>query len=122
MAKELHPVISARIFGARRCFGPGVAELLRRVDTHRSLRAAAQSMEMAYSKAWTITKTAEAELGFKLLSSSTGGKNGGGAALTDDARRLLDAYDAYCAELRAFGERLFAEKFPFLAETEGRDA
>lgn len=111
MAEKLHPMISVRIFGARKCFGPGVAELLRRVDTHRSLRAAAQSMEMAYSKAWTITKNAETELGFKLLSSSTGGKNGGGAALTDEARQLLAAYEEYCAELRAYGETLFAEKF-----------
>ena len=38
----------------QRFFGPGVAELLERVREHRSLRAAAASMEMAYSKAWRI--------------------------------------------------------------------
>ena len=54
MADKLRAVISVRVFGERKCFGPGVAELLRRVDEHRSLRAAAQSMNMAYSKAWTI--------------------------------------------------------------------
>jgi len=116
MADQLHPVVSVRLFGTRKCFGPGVAELLRRVDERHSLRAAAQSMEMAYSKAWTITKNAEAELGFKLLASSAGGKNGGGAALTDDARRLLDAYGAYCAELRDYAERRFDEAFAFCAE------
>ena len=35
-----------------RIFGPGVAELMEQVQVHRSLRSAAQAMEMAYSKAW----------------------------------------------------------------------
>lgn len=120
MADNLHPVISVRLFGAKKCFGPGVAELLRRVDELHSLRAAAQSMEMAYSKAWTITKNAEEELGFRLLLSSAGGRNGGGAALTEDARRLLDAYDAYCAELRDYAARRFDEAFAFCAEARER--
>ena len=51
----------------QRFFGPGVAELLERVREHRSLRAAAASMEMAYSKAWTVIKNSENALGFKLL-------------------------------------------------------
>ena len=120
MAEGLHPVISVRLFGAKKCFGPGVAELLRRVDELHSLRAAAQSMEMAYSKAWTITKNAEEELGFRLLVSSAGGRNGGGAALTEDARRLLAAYDGYCAELRDYAERRFDEAFGFCAEARER--
>ena len=120
MAESLHPVISVRLFGAKKCFGPGVAELLRRVDELHSLRAAAQSMEMAYSKAWTITRNAEEELGFRLLVSSTGGRHGGGATLTEDARRLLDAYDAYCAELRDFAARRFDETFAFCAEARER--
>ena len=35
----------------QRFFGPGVAELLERVREHRSLRAAAASMEMACIRA-----------------------------------------------------------------------
>ncbi len=113
MKRELHAVLSVRLFTDRKSFGPGVAELLRRVDEHHSLRAAAQSMEMAYSKAWTITKNAEEGLGVKLLVSSTGGKNGGGAALTDEARRFLEAYERYCEKLRAYGEKLLSEEFAF---------
>ncbi len=116
MKQELRAVLSARLFTDRKCFGPGVAELLRRVDEHHSLRAAAQSMEMAYSKAWTITKNAEAGLGVKLLSSSTGGKGGGGAVLTDDARRFLSAYERYCERLRAYSDKLLAEEFAFYRE------
>lgn len=116
MRNDLRPVVSVRLFTDRKCFGPGVAELLRRVEERRSLRAAAQSMEMAYSKAWSVMKNAEEGLGVKLLLSSTGGKNGGGATLTDEARRLLAAYDNYCAALRAEADRLFAEEFGFYEE------
>ena len=36
--------LSVRLFRGNKCFGPGIAELLRRVDETHSLRAAAMSM------------------------------------------------------------------------------
>ena len=111
MAENLHPVLTVRLFAVRKCFGPGVATLLHRVETHRSLRAADLSMEMAYSKAWRILREAEDQLGFKLLSSSTGGKNGGGAVLTEEGARFLAAYDAYAAEVTDLSEQLFKKTF-----------
>ena len=116
METELHPGLTIRLFREQKCFGPGVAELLRRVDVHRSLRAAAQSMEMAYSKAWTIIKNAENGLGFRLLETQTGGRRGGGASLTDEARRLLAAYERFCDRVNAFSAAAFAEEFAFLDE------
>ena len=113
MKNDLRVNLTIRLFSDRKCFGPGVAVLLHRVDELHSLRAAALSMEMAYSKAWKIVRTAEEGLGFRLLDSTTGGKNGGGAVLTEDARRMLDAYDAYCRELRQWAEQRFAERFAF---------
>ena len=80
MEQKLHPVLSVRLFTDEKCFGPGVAALLTLVKTCHSLRAAAMEMGMAYSKAWTILKNAEEQLGFKLLLSTTGGNsaiNGG---------------------------------------------
>ena len=114
METTLHPVISIRLFTDRKCFGPGVAALLHRVEEHHSLRAAAASMEMAYSKAWTIVRNAEDCLGFKLLHSATGGRNGGGATLTPEAIRLLAAYDAYCAALRTEAEALYGAHLGYL--------
>ena len=113
MRNDLHANLTVRIFTDRKCFGPGVAELLRRVRELHSLRAAAMSMNMAYSKAWTVIRNAENGLGFHLLLSNTGGRNGGGAALTDEARQMLAAYDEYCEKLRAYGEKLFEETFAF---------
>lgn len=111
MEQNLHYNVSVRLFAEEKCFGPGIAALLHRVQELHSLRAAAMSMGMAYSKAWTITKHAERQLGFPLLHSSTGGKGGGGATLTPEGERLLTQYDDFCRELRDYGDRLFAEEF-----------
>ena len=105
---ELHPAVTLRLYTDRKCFGPGVAMLLRRIQILHSLRAAAMDMHMAYSKAWTILREAERGLGFKLLHSTTGGRGGGGAVLTEQGERLLDAYDLCERELKAEAERLFA--------------
>lgn len=113
MEKKLHAILSVRVFTDQKCFGPGVMQLLRLVDELHSLRAAAISMSMAYSKAWTVIRNAEEGLGFKLLSSATGGKNGGGAVLTDEARRMMQAYEEYCMKLHAFGDELFEKTFAF---------
>ena len=111
MEQIFRPVLTIRIFGEEKCFGPGVAILLRKVRELHSLRAAAMSIGMAYSKAWTILRNAQQTLGFKLLDSTTGGKHGGGAQLTPEGETLLDAYDRYCAKLRACAQELFAENF-----------
>ena len=107
--------LSCRLFTDAKCFGPGVAQLLHAVQELHSLRAAALSMDMAYSKAWTIIKSSEKALGFSLLDSTTGGKGGGGAALTPEGARLLRAYDTFCSRLHDAADELFQEEFsPFL--------
>ncbi|CDC71573.1 MULTISPECIES: LysR family transcriptional regulator [environmental samples] len=122
MKKDLHLKLTVRLYSDddRRCFGPGIATLLRRVELHHSLRAAAASMEMAYSKAWRIIRTAEDVFGCKLLSSTIGGQHGGGAVLTPEARRLLAAYEAYVADVDAYSREKFCQAFDFcqdLSET-----
>lgn len=116
MKRELHAGISVRLFTDRKCFGPGIAQLLHAVDELHSLRAAAMSMQMAYSKAWTIMKNAEEGLGFKLLKSAVGGKNGGGATLTEEAVRMLEVYEEYCRRLNECAEREFEELFGVYGE------
>ena len=112
MDRDLRVVLSARVFSDQKCFGPGVSQLLKRVDELHSLRAAAMSLSMAYSKAWMVIRNAENGLGFHLLLSNTGGRNGGGAALTDEARLMLAAYDEYCEKLRAYGCLLYTSPSP----------
>lgn len=113
MKENLKLKLTVRLYSDddERCFGPGIATLLHRVDEHRSLRAAAASMGMAYSKAWRIVRTAESVFGCKMLATSTGGKNGGGASLTPEAVSLLTAYDGYCAEVGGFAAQRFSAAF-----------
>ena len=120
MDKELRLALTIRLYSddGRRCFGPGVATLLLRVREHKSLRAAAASMEMAYSKAWRIVRTAEEFFGCKLLSSTIGGKHGGGAELTPAAQRLLSAYQDYTAQVESFAREKFEETMGFYQELE----
>ena len=120
MSDKLHPVLTLRLFTDRKCFGPGVAALLHGVEDLHSLRAAALSMEMAYSKAWRILHEAEDQLGFKLLALSAGGRNGGGAVLTPEGARFLAAYEAFRADLELQAERLFRERLAPWAEAPAR--
>ena len=95
----------------QRRFGPGVAALLSEVRTHKSLRAAAADMGMAYSKAWRIIRSAEEAFGCKLLDSTIGGRHGGGAVLTSEAEALLEAYQKLRDEVDAYAQERFREHF-----------
>ena len=75
-------------------------------------------MEMAYSKAWRIIRTAEDVFGCKLLESTIGGQHGGGAVLTPEAERLLAAYRAYQADVENYAREKFDEAFGFFPELE----
>ena len=123
MSKELHLKLTVRLYSDdnQRCFGPGIATLLERVREHRSLRAAALSMGMAYSKAWRIIRTAEDVFGCKLLDSTIGGQHGGGAVLTPEAERLLGVYRAYQADVEAYARGRFDEAFGSFRELEKQE-
>ena len=107
----LHERVTIRLYDNDKCFGPGMAQLLERVTEYHSLRAAAISMALAYSKAWTMVRRAEAELGFPLLVSTTGGKGGGGAKLTDEAAALLARYRRLQREVNSFAKERFEALF-----------
>ena len=117
MNNKFFAKMTVRLYeGETKCFGPGIARLLHRVEELHSLRSAALSMDMAYSKAWSIIRQAESSLGFSLLNRTVGGRNGGGANLTEEAAELLRTYDAYCREVETYAAALFEEKFSFLQQ------
>lgn len=78
-----------------RFFGEGPARLLHEIEITGSLRAAAISMGMAYTKALKLLKHAEDVLGYPLATRSAGGKHGGGSKLTPDGKAWLIRYEAY---------------------------
>lgn len=81
-----------------RFFGEGPYRLLLGVEEEGSLRAAAASMGMAYTKALRLVRHAEQALGFALTQRTTGGRDGGGSRLTPRGKEFLDQYAAYRAQ------------------------
>lgn len=94
-----------------RVFGPGPAELLRRVREHGSLRAASISMNMAYTKALALVRNVERGLGAPLTRRAVGGVGGGGSTPTPEADALLAAYERWTASVEATAQAQFAVAF-----------
>ena len=93
-------------------FGAGPARLLKNIETHGSLRSAAMSMDMAYSKALKLMKNAEAALGFPLTTRTTGGRDGGGSLLTPEGKAWLERYEAYAKACEEANQQIFRQFYP----------
>jgi molybdate transport system regulatory protein len=93
-------------------FGEGPARLLHGIAETGSLRAAAMSMDMAYTKALKLIRNAEKALDFPLLHRTAGGKDGGGSSLTPEGKEWLARYEAYRDACKLSNSRLYLEFFP----------
>lgn len=111
---SLHPKVTLQLFTDEKSFGPGVALLLEKIKEKNSIRKAAFDIGMSYSKAWTIIRRAEKNLGIELLVSKTGGADGGGATLTEDGERMLKAFRECEKELFEFADSKFDEYFSWI--------
>lgn len=92
-------------------FGNGPAQLLHEIENTGSLRAAAISMNMAYTKALKILKQAESSLGFPLTIRSVGGKDGGGSQLTPEGKEWLAQYEAYRDACILANQQIYLKQF-----------
>ncbi len=106
--------LGVRLFTSEgeKCFGPGIAELLERIEQDGSLRKAAGEMGMAYSRAWHVVNDCEKSLGFELIVRSVGGRAGGGSRLTECGSYLLASYRKLEAGLKDRAGVMTAELFP----------
>lgn len=92
-------------------FGDGPYYLLLKIEECGSLKAAAESMGMAYSKAVRILHTAEDILGYELTTKVIGGKKGGGSTITEKGKELLDKYAEYKRLCRKANEEIYNQIF-----------
>ena len=92
-------------------FGPGSAELLRRIERTGNVKEAASEMGLSYTKAWTIIRNAKRGIGADAVKSCKGGIGGGSAALTEEGRRLLESYLRFEEESKALLEESFRRCF-----------
>ena len=110
----MKPVTKIQLFddNGEKFFGEGPCRLLGLVEETGSLRCAAASMEMAYSKALKLVKQAEKALGFPLTQRSAGGRDGGGSTLTPEGQAFLRQYEAYRDACVQANRELYAKYFP----------
>ena len=92
-----------------RFFGPGICELLEKIDENGSIQSAAKQMEMSYTKAWKILNRAEEAMGQRLIVRLNGGKSGGSSVLTDEGRAAVKAFRTMEQKLQEESERLYNE-------------
>lgn len=92
-------------------FGEGPARLLHAIEEYGSLRTAALSMDMAYTKALKLLKNAEEALGFPLTTRTAGGKSGGGSQLTPEGKEWLIRYENYRDACIRVNQQLYLEFF-----------
>ena len=84
--------VKLTIHSDERFFGPGICELLEKIQETGSIQGAAAEMKMSYTKAWKIINRAEKEMGVSLIVRISGGKNGGSSALSEAGERAVSVY------------------------------
>ena len=107
--KKFH--VKVRVYNEEIAFGKGIAQILELVEQYGSLTAAYKTMGMSSSKAWKILHRAEADLGYPLLKSISGGAHGGGTVLTPEGKELLEKYSQFEAQVQAFANETFHKIF-----------
>lgn len=94
-----------------KAFGEGPYRLLKLVEKTGSLHQAAMEMKMSYRKAWLTLQATEKRLGYPLIRRRVGGASGGGSDLTEQARELMERYEAFHNEAVAALDRIYRKHF-----------
>lgn len=94
-------------------FGMGRLLLLEAMETHNSLKAAAESLSMSYRAAWGKLKTTEKLLGRELLEKENGNRSG--YRLTPFGRDLAKAFRQWFNDVESLALERARELLPFSA-------
>lgn len=92
-------------------FGEGPYRLLRTIEKTGSLRSAAITIGLSYTKAIRMVNNAEKSLGFLLIKRITGGKSGGGSVLTAEGKEWIEKYESYRDACIQANSKLYMEIF-----------
>ena len=110
--------ITITLMGVESVLSQESAQLLEMIGHTHSIANACACVHISYSKGWKLLNQMEKEIGFSLVERNAGGEGGGSSSLTPRGRRLLEAYQAYCAEVRRYAQNLFEQKFSMVQEDE----
>lgn len=103
-----------------RFFGPGICQLLEKIQQTGSIQAAAGEMEMSYTKAWKILNRAEREMGIPLIARVSGGRKGGSSTLTKAGERAIREFREMEEKLSRIANDLLTTHYTSV--TAGRDS
>ncbi|MFA6846597.1 MAG: LysR family transcriptional regulator [Sphaerochaetaceae bacterium] len=87
--------------------GIGVLWLLCEVEKGQSLRKAASTLGISYSKAFLMVRNLEKALGVSVLNRQKGGADRGGATLTTFGQQFLKLYDDFQKQAKLQVEKPF---------------
>lgn len=118
---SFRPDIRVRLIDENPFFGPGTADLLRCIKKCGSIAHACMSMDISYSKGRTIIRCAEEVLGHSLVYRTKGGPGGGQAEVSRYGERVLEIFERYEEEVKAFAKGRFTEVLEDLEQIEGLD-
>ena len=107
----IRPTLSVSLAKEVPFFDDKIAMLLSLVDETRSVRTACQRMQISYSTGWNIIRTMESQFSRTLIERSQGGARGGQSRLTEDGRRLIDAFRRFENDLRKTAAERFDQYF-----------
>lgn len=109
----IRPVVNVSLAKELPFFNRKIAILLEQIEETYSVRTACQRMQLSYSSGWNIIRTLESQLNKTLIERNQGGAGGGQSRLTDDAKKLLKAFNIFENRLKDAAVELFDE---FLGE------
>ncbi len=87
--------------------GIGIVWLMKAVTIHKSLKKAAESMHLSYSKANKMVRRVESVTGEKFLESHKGGIERGGSIITPFAQKYISAYEKMSKDLKENSQKYF---------------
>lgn len=108
---EHHAYGKIMVKGEEYFFGPGVYQLLRRVEKYGSIRQAAAEINLSYTKACKMLKRAEEGSSIVFLERKAGGKTGGMSVLTKEGLDYLDKYQQMLEETDKAIEEIYQRFF-----------
>lgn len=93
-------------------FGPGPANLMRKIQQCGSVHRACEEMGLSYSKGRRLLRAIEAALGTPVVDCTQGGAGGGSAALTAGGETLLERYEEFERRVQRHAAEEFSALFP----------
>ena len=97
-------------------FGAGRGQILRAIDEHGSLTAAATALGMSYRGLWARIRHSERRLGFPLVEAHAGRGASSGTSLTPQGRDMAERFERLRDRVTAAADDAFLDVFTECAE------